>query len=391
MKSFMKVCSLLLAVIIAVVAVGCTPVSLKAEWSYKTDTNELPIGVYIYSLNLAYSQAESYASELDEYDATSDAWLDLEITDDDGEKAVAREWIKNEAEKMCLAYLVVDEQIEKLGIDVSGATMDSANSQAKEYWDMGQYASYGYFMPMSEDLEPYGISYDSFAYCTTQFSVKYQAVFNKVYGEGGSKEVADSEYETYFTENYSDYSYFLVNLYEASTDEAGTQINVAVSDAEEKKLTSELDGYAERVNKGESYDDVIADYMKANDLDTDPATSNVENLENSSLGEDVLEAIKSLDNNKATTLKVGDDDTAVYYFVYKRDIKDDVQSYVYDETQRSSILSSMKAEEFSDYVDELAKELDYEKNESAINKYKPEMFFVKAEETTAATTSSSEE
>ena len=38
----------MLALIIAVAAVGCTPISLNAEWAYRTDKVELPIGVYSY-------------------------------------------------------------------------------------------------------------------------------------------------------------------------------------------------------------------------------------------------------------------------------------------------------------------------------------------------------
>ena len=105
MKPYAKIGSLLLALIIAVAAVGCTPISLNAEWAYRTDKVELPIGVYSYSLKTAYSQAQNYASKLASYDEASDSWLDLEITDDDGDKAIARDWIKNEAETMCLNYI----------------------------------------------------------------------------------------------------------------------------------------------------------------------------------------------------------------------------------------------------------------------------------------------
>ena len=105
--------------VIAVAAVGCTPISLNAEWAYKTDKVELPIGVYSYSLKTAYSQAQNYASKLASYDEASDSWLDLEITDDEGDKAVAREWIKNEADKMCLNYIAVDNLVEELGIDMT--------------------------------------------------------------------------------------------------------------------------------------------------------------------------------------------------------------------------------------------------------------------------------
>lgn len=44
-------------------------------------------------------------------------------------------------------------------------------------------------MPYKDQYEPYGVSFESFEYCTTLYNTKYTAVFEKLYGEGGSKEV----------------------------------------------------------------------------------------------------------------------------------------------------------------------------------------------------------
>lgn len=394
MKPNVKIGSFLMAVVMifsVLIVSGCTPVSLNKEWSYKTGDKELAIGVYIYSLNTAYQKAKSYAEKLDDYDESKDSWLEMKITDDDGKKEVASKWIKDQAKLMCLSYLVIDEQIDKENIDISKDTIASADEQADTYWNVGQYADYGYIMPMKDDLEPYGISLESFRYCSTEYSVKYQALFDKLYKEGGSKEVSDEELTKYFNDNYTDYSYFTVNLYTASTDEAGESTNVAMSDKEAKKVTDEIDGYVKDINGGKSYDDVLDAYMKANDIETDPSTSNIENLENSSLGDEVKEALEKLDSNKATAVKVGSGDSAVYYFIYKRNIKDAAKDYLADETNNANVLASMKGEEFSDYIEELTKKLDYEENTSVINQYEPKMFFIPVEPTTAAETSETSE
>lgn len=387
MKPYAKIGSLLLALVIAVAAVGCTPISLKAEWAYKTDKVELPIGVYSYSLKTAYAQAQSYASKLASYDEASKDWLDMEITDDDGETAIASEWIKNEAETMCLTYIAIDNLVEELGIDMSGATADTAKKSAEEYWTVGPYASYGYYMPYKDEYEPYGVSFESFEYCTTLFSAKYSAVFEKLYGEGGSKEVKDDEFISFFTENYTDYKYIKANLYESTTDESGNSSDVALSADAAKKITDEFDSYAKELNNGGSFDDVVNKYKSANSLTDDPSTSAVENLENSSVGDEIKNALNEMKTNEAKTVKVGTDNTAVYYLIYKGDINSDIDDYVYDETQRATLLSAMKQEEFADYVDELAKNVECEKNESVINRYKPEMFFVKPASSASSTTS----
>lgn len=394
MKPNVKIGSFFMAVVMifsVLIVSGCTPMSLNKEWSYKSGDKELAIGVYIYSLDTAYQQAKSYAQKLDDYDESKDSWLEMEITDDDGKKEVASKWIKDQAKLMCLSYLVLDEQIEKEKIDISDDAIASADEQAETYWNVGQYADYGYVMPMKDDLEPYGISLESFRYCSTEYSVKYQALFNKLYKEGGSKEVSDEELTKYFNDNYTDYSYFTVNLYTSSTDEAGQSTNVAMSDKEAKKVTDEIDGYVKDINGGKSYDDVLDAYMKANDIESDPATSSIENLENSSLGDEVKEALKKLDNNKATAVKVGSGENAVYYFIYKRNIKDAAKDYVADENNKANLLSAMKGEEFADYIEELTKKLDYEENTSVIEKYEPKMFFVPVEPTTAAETGETSE
>ena len=389
MKPYAKIGSLLLALIIAVAAVGCTPISLKAEWAYRTDKAELPIGVYSYSLKTAYSQAKNYASKLASYDEASESWLDLEITDDDGDKAVAREWIKNEADTMCLNYIAVDNLVEEFGIDMSGATADSAKKTAEEYWTVGPYASYGYYMPYKDEYEPYGVSFESFEYCTTLYNTKYAAVFAKLYGEGGSKEVKDDEFISFFTENYTDYKYIKTNLYESTADESGESTDVALSDEDAKKLTDEFDGYAKELNNGAAFDDIINKYKTANSLTEDPSTSAVENLADSSLGDELKNALGEMKANQAKTIKVGSGNTAVYYLIFKGDINSDIDSYVYDATQRDSLLASMKKDEYEKYVDDLAKKTECEKNQSVIDQYKPELYFVKPESSASESSDSS--
>lgn len=395
MKSNLKIGSFVLAVLMcltAVVAVGCTPTSLNKEWAYKTGDNELAIGVYIYSLNLAYSQAQSFASEqLDDYSKANSDWLDKEIEDDDGNKQVAKDWIKEQADIMCKNYMVVDEQLAKAGIELSTEDTAAAEEQAETYWNVGQYASYGYVMPMKDDLEPYGISLESFTYATTLYSAKYSKLFEATYGKGGTEEVSDSELTDFFTENYVDYSYFTVNLYESTTDESGTAKDAALSEDDAKKLTDEIDGYAEEINKGSSYSDVVAKYMENNNIETDPSTSNVENISTSSLGEEVLDALKELDSNKASTLKVGSGDSAVYYLIYKNDIKNDVDDYIKSDTNRPNVLSNMKNDDFKDYLDGLAENLECEVNTSVLDKYQADLFFKAVIETTQAATEGSDE
>ena len=390
MKPTVKIGSLLLAVVMALSAVLATGCSMGKEWSYKTSDKELAIGVYIYCLDLAYQQAQTKAKELDDYDGTNDKWLDLEITDDDGNTAVARQWIKDDAQKKCLNFLAVEKGMKDEGASVDEATQQAADEQAKTYWNVGQYANYGYIMPMSKELEPYGISYDSFRYCTSQYSVNYSALFAKLYGEGGSQEVSDSELEDYFIENYVDYSYIPVQLYEASTDEAGESKSVALSDEKIADYTAELEGYVKDINDGKSYDDVVSAYTEKHELSQSPAVDNTEQLESVSAGDQIKDALKDLGNNKAVTVKVGEGDSGMLYLVYKRNSADSAKDYLESETNRAGVLNTMKEDDFEDYLKKIVEDLDYEKN-SAVDGYDPKMFFVAEQPTTAAEEATSAE
>ncbi|MEE1264103.1 hypothetical protein [Ruminococcus sp.] len=390
MKPTVKIGSLLLAVVMALSAVFATGCSMSKEWSYKTSDKELAIGVYIYCLDLAFQQAQTKAKELDDYDGANDKWLDLEITDDDGNTAVARQWIKDDAQKKCLNFLAVEKLMKDEGASVDEASQQAADEQAKTYWNVGQYANYGYIMPMSKELEPYGISYDSFRYCTSQYSVNYSVLFSKLYGEGGSQEVSDSELETYFTENYVDYSYIPVQLYEASTDEAGESTNVALSEDKIAEYTSEFEGYISDIDGGKSFDDVVSAYTEKHELTDSPAVDNTEQLESVSAGDQIKDALKELGNNKAVTVKVGEGDSAMLYLVYKRNSADSGKDYLESETNRAGVLNTMKKDDFEDYIKKTADDLDYEKN-SAVDGYDPKMFFVAEVPTTAAETTASAE
>ena len=356
MKPTVKIGSLLLAVVMACSAIFASGCSFNKEWSYKTSDKELAIGVYIYCLDLAFQQGQTLAKKLDDYDATNDKWFDLEITDDDGNTAVARQWMKDKAQEMCLEFLAVEKALKDEGASPDEATLTANKQESTTYWNVGPYAQYGQIMP---------------------------ALFDAVYGAGGSQEVTDEELSKFFTEKYADYSYIPVQLYESTTDDDGQQTNAALSDDKIKELTDELEGYVSDINGGKSIDDVDKAYTEKHELAQSAMVSNVEQLESFSAGDDLKTAFEKLDTGKATTVKVGEGDTAMLYLLYKKDINETAKTYFESASNRATVLSAMKTDDFKKYVEGLAKELDYDKN-GAVDGYDPKMFFVAEQPTTAA-------
>lgn len=387
MKNFTKLLAVILVCIIALSSAAC---SLTPQWSYKEGDNELAIGVYIYALNSAYGQAQSYAQQTEAYDAEAGTYngetsfLDVEITDDDGTTMVASEWIKQEADMTLRTILAIDYEFERLGATIDEADVEGYKAYAKEYWEYGPYYStYGeqYISPYKDVYEPLGISYESFEYFYTS-SVKKQAVFDALYGAGGEKEVTDKELTAYFTENYTSYTYFNTNLYKSveveNEDGTKTNKNEALSKKESDEIKADFKSYVDSINAGTKLDDVVKNYMKDYEIENDPRTSNVEILADSVIGEDLVKEIEKLKEGKASSKVIGADNSQVIYFFYKEAIKNQIDKYIGDATNRATVLKNYKDEEFTKYIEDLANTLNITVSD-AVNDYEPSMFEVEAE------------
>lgn len=389
MKPTVKIVSLLLAVMMLLTAVmsGC---SLSKEWSYKANDKELAIGVYIYALYNSYNRALSYAEKLDDYDSTKDTWLEMEITDDDGNTEVASKWIKEQAQLICLEILAVEQELNRLGASADEATLANLDSAAESNWNFGTtYTQYiGYVQPLKTTLEPYGISYDSFKMVTSTFVANEDKLFELLYHEGGEQAVSKDDIKKYFDENYVKYSYLPVQLYTSTTDEAGTSSNVAMSDADVKKITDQFDGYVKQVNAAsnpsETSSKLLSEYLTANGKDESSIVNNTAKNDETNAGEELENAIKELGLGKATTLKVGEGENATLYYVYRYTQQEAEDEYLTDGSNDDSLIAKMKEKDFTAYLKDLADKLDYQKN-GAVDGYNPKMFFVAKEpETTAA-------
>lgn len=402
MKPFQKVLAAVLAVIIAVSMASCVPVSLSKEWSYKYSDKQYDIGVYIYALYSSYLTAQSYAKDTKGY-KEDESFLDLTIKDDDGKKAVARDWILDQAKEAGRELVAVDKLIKEKGSTWDEATMKSALQTTKDAWDMGPYASYGqnYYNPLSKELEPYGVSFDSFKQLyasqmgSSPYTVKTAALFDSYYAKGGSDEVSDKDLAAYFLKNYVDYSYIPVKLYDSTTDDSGNSKNKAFSSKKTKKIQSVLKGFAEDINKGTADFDAIAKkcekkYGVTSEEEVKNRVDALKSLKSSDA--EVHKAVKDLKNGKAVFItKDTDGDAPTAYIIVKNDINGDKKEYV-SGTNRSSVLQNMKSDDFKkvlkDEAKKLSKDKKFSENESYIDKYKPDMFYEKPEETSESSSDS---
>ncbi len=385
MRNFTKIACVVLALVIALSTAAC---SLTPQMCYKSDDLEIPVGVYIYNLYSAYNQAQNYAQQSDLYDAEEGTYdgkksfLKLQITDDDGVTATADEWIVDTATDNTKHTIATYLAFNDLGCTIDEATLSSYKTQAQEIWDHGYYYQYYGENPYSEIFEPMGVSFDSFYIATYYTGAMQEAVFDALYGATGVEAVSDDELTAFFTENYTSYKLFYTDLFttesRATLDENGEEttedVDVALSDEEIEEYTELFEQYVKDIKDGDKYDDVLADYMDEFDIEEDPTTANVEILENSTIGDNIVAALEEIGENEATTFTIGDSDNdQVLYFAYKAPIADEIENYIGDETNRASVLNEMKSDDLDDYLDAIAESKGITLS-NACKGYQPKMF-----------------
>lgn len=382
MKPTVKIASLLLAVLMlfSACAAGC---SFQKEWSYKTDTQELAIGVYLTAMQEAYSEAQSYAQSVDGYDASSDKWLDLEITDSEGNKKVAKDWIKETAERRCLELLVMQPELDKLGATTDEATLAQLKEKYETQWNSAGKAA----------LEKHGVSMESFVYYESNYSRLRDQLFDALYGEGGTQAVPADEIQKYLADNYARYGVVPVSLNESTTDEAGTSTTVALSADKQKEITDALDGYVKTVNAekdakkaAETASKLITDYLTSTGKD-DTQLQNV-TLPKKDAGiadEDLTKALESLGEGKAVTVKTGEENSQSYFYIFRYDNENMKENYQADNVTDKQVLQKMKAADFKAYLQDLIDKSNYKKSDS-VDKHQPAELFTKPSTDTSAVT-----
>ena len=372
MRNFTKILCAVLALVVALSAASCT---LTKQFSYKTEDVELPIGVYIYYLQSAYNEAQSYAQKSDLYDSEagtydgSKSFLKMEITDDDDVTAVAEDWIKDKAAEYMDSAVAVYHEASVLGATVDEATASYYESMYDSYWDS-----------IADTYEGYGISYDSFKLAGITIPLLHSAVFEAEYKKDGPHAVSDDELQEYFDKNYTSYKYFSANLYTSvetpSTDENGNETTQSTDTAmDEQQITRHKNYFqlfADRINDGTN---TFSEMLDAYNVKFDAAATATEDVKkiDEDTTDELEKAIASLKEGEAKYTIIGDDENSrQIYLIYKAPITDE-KDYLKDDNNRLSVVSNMKTDDFNDLLKDVAAKLVIDKS-SACDSYKPSMF-----------------
>jgi len=352
-----------------------------ATWAYEQGGEKMPVGVYIMGMVEDYGKVwTDIRNEGNIETIKSKDVMDYQV---DGQAGSA--WISAHAQQRVLEYYGAAKKAGEIGLELTEGELGNVKSSAASIWNGGmrdyirQYDAYG--MPASaeqflmrldqEQLEASGVALASLEQYITGQMLR-SALFNKLYGSGGEREVTQEQLlETYSTlyakaNTLTVYKKFAYEGEELS--EESVQAN-AVS----KSLT---ESYLERVKNGETIEDLQYEYdlMRAQESEEgEAATEEVTEYEPGSLAFLFpLTGTMGPADEAVAAAAYGEpimaEDEYAFYVLSRIDISQDVEGM---EQYKSSLLWKMKQEEFEADLATWGAEAGFTVNQSAIDKYTP--------------------
>ena len=325
--------------------VGC----VDQSWSFKTESNSLASGVYIYSLLNSYQTAFSKATA---NGSNTEDLLSITIEDKN-----ASDWIKDDAIAHCKQMFAIDKKFEDLGLSLTDEELSTAQSSTDKSWQS-----------LSKRFEEYGISKDSFHKASQIYPLKSQKVFYAMYGKDGTEAVSDEELLKFFKENYVSLSIATKISSDSSEEITESQDSSVTNENVEDSTETRVKGDVEQINsKAKSLNQIKNELKQEEKSESDPFHTQEIYLDN--LSDQFKEPAKNLEVGKATYVS----NQGTYFLFYKNDISQKLPD-LSSETKRNEILQNMKSKDFDNMLNEVAEQLNVSVNNGVINKFKPSMF-----------------
>lgn len=230
------------------VALSCASCSTgDTTWAFDYEGTRINSGLYIGLSISAYIQA-SYQVE----DYTKD------ILTQTVEEQPAKDWIVNKTRELADRYAVVESEFERLGLELSEDDIKLIDAELKSTWESA-----------GTIYEANGVGKNSYR-LILENSKKESALFDGYYGEGGTDEVTQDEMFEYFKEEYAVINAMTISKDievsfededgEDSEDSEDSEENEEDAEIEEDEKYLKLLDYAQRINKGESFNEIAAEY-----------------------------------------------------------------------------------------------------------------------------------
>ncbi len=247
MKIFKKAVALLLCVAFIFTLAACHG---KDEVAISSGDYEITSAMYSYYLVIADSEAKSKVDESADTEAKGFSYYKQTI---DGKKF--EDYVKDLALEKCLYHITLQKLADEAGVKLDDETASGYKSTAEYYWN------YGYSTVMTEN----GVAYSTYEKIMLNDAL-YALLFENKYGEKGKEAISDKDIAAALSDNYAGVYMLSINY---SDDE----------NADTEELKEELKKYQDRLDKGEDFAEVKADFDAAQE-----AKEEAEENESSSTG-----------------------------------------------------------------------------------------------------------
>ena len=356
MKKLSRVLAVILAVLMFTTAfVGCHG---KDEIAFTIGDAQYTSGMYSCVLFMSASNARS---AIDTY--IKDNEIKVETVDyssykfdDEGKVSTTGtisydDFVKTGAIRLLKEYTVLNAWMKDKNLELDEDTLASIEIEAQSQWYYGcdyntyyQYASQGmdsylsqYYTPYGLYLEENGVAFSTFLKYLTYEST-YNFYFNDLYGEGGEKEVPKKDITEFMTAHYV----IADTISFSKKDDTDKEL----SDEKLKELKALADSYAERLNKGEKFEDIYKEEQAR--LEKEQNKNNSSNASTSASSENA-----SSENTSSSTVSSGEKEyTPAEYTRVFGDKESNAEYAMFDDIKKQEVGNAVVLEdkENSEYL-----------------------------------------
>lgn len=364
------------AILCGALALSCAGCKNTTGTALTIDGEEIRAGIYIYyQLDALNEAAEKLSEEQPNLDMYAEGF---KISEQTVEGLNVEEWVKNKTIEKCRYYSAINDAFDEYGLSLAPEEIDEIDTLVTSTWEEeNMYAQYVYGVNIiGEYYEGLGIGKQSYEDVTTA-GYKENAVFNYLYGEGGTNAVPTSELDAKIATDYALVNSFEIDPEVNSPDTYLTMLNEGKSfveveqayntDSALKDIEADM---AAAEEAGEEYEGVLPENLEvaASELADLQSVINVEDeYPDPSYVADVFKMANG--DNKVITVSVTSSSgttTVTYYLVQRLDIAAD--EAVMSE-YRETVLHTLKDEEFEASMDSKGAGYSVTENAAALKKY----------------------
>lgn len=332
MKTCTKLFSLLL---VSALTLGLTACTGDTKWAAEYDDQKVPAGVYVFNLLDAYGEASTLVED-----------TEADLLTQQVEGVDASEWIENRAKEFTNEYIAIERKAAELNLTLGTEETEYITYMVDQQW------SY-----MGDIYTANGVVKSSVQQALEN-AIKRSLIFENTYGPEGTDPVPEDEILAFYQENFARCQYIAL---------AKTAGGVALEGDALASVKEEMQGYIDRANSDEKFEDIIQAYRvthtpEGQEAETD-AYDSVLNKDSNSYPEAFRTQAFSAELNTPTAFE----DDQYFYLLVRLDLVGDGTDLT---NRRNSLISTLRLDEFLANVELwTADTTDVVYNEAALKKY----------------------